>query len=263
MRSPSTTTGLDLPARGAIERSRLLPDFSQSPVARYIQLATLFRNRITTGHWQVEHRIPNVDDLARDHGVARETIRQAIGILEREGLLQRARAKGTHVLRSPVATPAHVLEVRWSQLADAHEGAELSVLDRGSTTSPPIGIPCNARLASRYRTMRRLHARDGAPYLLSTLYLDEKLYRRVPVRRFATQSTLKILEEMPDLDIRRAEQVMTIGMADIEASRLLGVPVNSPVCLLHRIAVDAGGQLVYVGEGVYRGDALRLEMKFK
>lgn len=244
-------------------RREVTPDWSQSPVARYIQLATLFRNRIAMGHWQVGKRIPNVDDLARDHGVARETIRQALGILDREGLLQRARAKGTHVLRSPVEAVSHTLEVSWSSLADAHEGAELKVLKRGSTRTPPRRFEHGGDLAPRYRTMRRLHNRDGLAYLLSTFYLDERLYRQVPARQFACESTLHILERLPDLKIRHAEQSMTIGMADVEVSTLLDMPINAPICFLHRVAVDAKGTLIYVGEGIYRGDALRLDMKLR
>ena len=246
----------------ATRTGRLAPDWSQSPVARYIQLGTLFRNRILLGHWPVGQRIPNVDELSRNHGVARETIRQAIGILEREGLLERARAKGTHVLRAPDNQAAHTLEVSWSSLAEAHEGAKLTVLERNATKTPPQKITHDGKLAPRYRSIRRLHSRD-TPYLLSTLYLDERLYRQIPARRFAAESTLHILQNMPGLTISRAEQVMTIGMADIEASKHLDMPMNAPVCFLHRIAVDAAGTLVYVGEGIYRGDALRLEMKLR
>ena len=36
-------------------------------------------------------------DLAKDYAISRETVRQAIGILERRGLVIRRRAKGTFV----------------------------------------------------------------------------------------------------------------------------------------------------------------------
>ena len=76
-------------------------DFGRSPVARYIQLATLFRNRIAAGEWPVGSRIPNVDALAAEFVVARGTMREALGLLEQEGLL-RAAARQGH-LRAQVA----------------------------------------------------------------------------------------------------------------------------------------------------------------
>src|SRR5258705_14006650 len=92
------------------------PDLSRSRVARYIQLATLFRNWIVSGHWPVGGRIPNVDDLALEFSVARGTIREALGVLEAEGLLERLRAKGTFVRNSPLVSSAHKLAIDWKSL---------------------------------------------------------------------------------------------------------------------------------------------------
>ena len=61
----------------------------KSAVARYLQLASLFRARIESGEWEVDSRIPTVEELARDCGVATMTIRQALDILEAEGLIER------------------------------------------------------------------------------------------------------------------------------------------------------------------------------
>src|SRR5215813_12168995 len=76
-------------------------DFSRTGIARYIQLASLFRRRIESGLWESGEQIPTVDDLAAECGVARATIRQALGILEDEQLIARYRAKGTFVRERP------------------------------------------------------------------------------------------------------------------------------------------------------------------
>src|SRR6185312_11636446 len=104
-------------------------DLSRSPVARYIQLATLFRNRIAAGEWPVGSRIANVDDLAAEFSVARGTMREALGLLEREGLLERLRAKGTFVRKSPVEPRPHNLALDWKSLNSAHEDATIELLD--------------------------------------------------------------------------------------------------------------------------------------
>ena len=92
------------------------PDLSLSPVPRYIQLATLFRNRIASGEWPAGHRIPNGDELAAEFSVAPGTMREALGLLEQEGLLERKRAKGTFVRRSPAQDYAHKLASDWQSL---------------------------------------------------------------------------------------------------------------------------------------------------
>jgi GntR family transcriptional regulator len=239
-------------------------DLNRSRVARYLQLATLFRNWIASGQWPVGARIPNVDELARDFSVARGTIREALGALETEGLLQRFRAKGTFVRRSPVEGAAHKLEIDWKSIITAHAGAEINVLEsRAVKTLPQIHLGEGRAAAAGYQMMRRLHQRNGMPYLLGRFYLERGLYRKGPPSRFRNQPTLPILHKVAHARLARARQTMTIGMADVSISSLLQIPLNAPVALVQRIALDRQGTIVYVGEGIYRGDAIRLEMDLR
>ena len=73
----------------------------KSSVARYLQLASLFRRRIESGEWPVDSKIPTVKELADQCGVASMTIRQALDLLEADGLIERFRAKGTFVKKQP------------------------------------------------------------------------------------------------------------------------------------------------------------------
>ena len=56
--------------------------------ALYVQLAESFRRRIAIKNWQIGSRLPNVEDLADEYGVARITVRQAMDILDHEGLVK-------------------------------------------------------------------------------------------------------------------------------------------------------------------------------
>src|SRR5437868_13707957 len=82
-------------------KTKSLIKHSAVGVSRYLQLATLFRRHIASGHWKLQQQIPTVEQLAESHGVARATVRQALGILEGEKLIQRFRAKGTFVTQQP------------------------------------------------------------------------------------------------------------------------------------------------------------------
>ena len=47
-------------------------DFSQdSGVARYVQIADLMRQRIARGHWVQGERLPSLEALVAEFGVAR------------------------------------------------------------------------------------------------------------------------------------------------------------------------------------------------
>jgi GntR family transcriptional regulator len=237
-------------------------DFNRSPVARYIQLATLFRNRITSGEWPVGSRIPNVDELAATFSVARGTMREALGLLEDEGLLERLRAKGTFVRKSPPSAQRHKLALDWTSLSDVHEGATIEVLEHRVLKSLPPADRDRGKPAPRYRMMRRLHIRDGRPYLATRFYIADALYRQhaALLRRMPALSTLHRVA--PDR-LARAWQMLTIGAADIEMAGLLRIPLNAPIARVDRFAIDPDGAIIYVGHGVYRGDAICMEMELR
>jgi GntR family transcriptional regulator len=240
-------------------------DLSRSAVSRYIQLATLFRRRIEQGVWKLGEQIPTVDDLAVECGVARATIRQALDQLEQEGLIERFRAKGTFVRAAPSANRLWCeVETDWSGLLRSREGAEIETLgdvpglDSADVPPADIGAP-----AARYRHIRRRHWRDGQPFLLADVYLDERLWPKVTAEDLRTKTALKLVAGIPGMRIGDARQTLTIGTADVETAAALQVPLNAPVAHVRRAAVDHRGVLVLVADGTYRGDIVRIDIKLR
>ena len=238
-------------------------DLSRSRVAIYLQLATLFRNWIASKKWPVGARIPNVDELAAEFAVARGTIREALGVLEAEGLLSRFRAKGTFVRNAPAEIVPHKLEIDWQSLISAHEGAEIRILASQTLKELPVEFRDYGQPSKKYQMMRRLHLRDGAPYLLGTFYLDYELYKQGSPAQFREKPTLPILHRIAADRIGRARQRMTIGMADVQTAGQLRIPLNSPVAFVSRVALDRNGGILYIGEGIYRGDAVQLDVELR
>lgn len=238
-------------------------DFDRSPVARYIQLATLFRNRIVSGEWPIGDRIPNVDELAAEFAVARGTMREALGLLEQEGFLERLRAKGTFVRRSPRNIHAHKLEIDWQSLISAHEGAKIAVLEQRVVTELPAAERTKGKPARKYQMMRRLHVRDGRPYLVGRFYLAYELFKQGEPLKFRRMPTLPILHRIAGARIAKARQTLTIGTADVEIAQVLKIPLNAPVALVNRVVVDKDDVILYAGHGVYRGDAITMEIELR
>jgi GntR family transcriptional regulator len=80
--------------------------FGNSPVPRYAQLADLFRGRISRGVWTEGQALPTIEQLTREFDVARVTVRQAINLLAREGLVSPERGRGTYVNLVPQRSPS-------------------------------------------------------------------------------------------------------------------------------------------------------------
>ena len=239
------------------------PDLNRSKIARYVQLATLFRRFVETGQWALGQQIPTVDELADELQVARATIRQALGQLEAEGLISRFRAKGTFVNKRPTAPVWCEVHTDWNGLLTAREGASIAVLaDYEHVALPPINFEGGAR-SPGYRYLKRQHTRDGKPFLIAELYIDEKLAQKIPPAYFTEKTALRLVSSIPGVKIASAQQIFTIGTADPVTAEALDIAMNAPVCYVDRFAVDQRGRLVLVAKGIYRGDAIHMKINLK
>ena len=116
--------------------------------------------------------------------------------------------------------------------------------------------------APKYFYLRRVHSRDGERYCVISIYIDHRLFRRAPAR-FRRELALPVLTSLPRLKIASARQTLTISTAEVETSRLLGIPVNAPVAEVRRVMQGPDGTVIYLAEVTYRGDYIHLEMDLK
>ena len=238
-------------------------DLTKSNISLYIQLATLFRRKIETGVWQLGQQIPTVDTLAAEFGVARATIRQALSILESDGLIARHRAKGTFVTFRPQEALWCQVETNWAGLLNAREGATIEVLTRSQTTDVQGLIHSIGEKAPSYLHLRRRHWRNDAPFMIGEVYIDSRLESRISEEALQTKTSMRLIADVAGVEVTDARQTLTIGTADGEVAQLLDIALNAPVAVVHRSAVDADGTVVFVGVATYRGDVVRLDLKLR
>lgn len=226
---------------------------------RYVQLADLIRQRIGKGIWKEGDKLPSLERLVEEFGVARVTVRQAIDRLRRDGLVSPQRGRGTFVTKAPSTERWLRVETTLARLAETYRDTEPTILtiDEASSRMPRLaeadGVP-----AERYVHMRRVHARDGRPYCVIDIWLDHAVFRRRPVR-FRRETVIPLLLDMPGVRIVHAGQVLTIGTSDLDVARLLGTTAGSPVAEVRRVFCGPGRRVIYLGEVVYRGDCVRVD----
>jgi len=238
-------------------------DFSRSAISRYIQLATLFRRRIESGHWPLGSQIPTVEELASECGVARATIRQALDILEEEKLIERYRAKGTFVRRRPQEELWCAVATDWSGLLRPSHTARIELLfEETGVRLDHVAYPLG-ELAPLYCHLHRRHWRNEMPFLLTDVYIDERLRSRVTQKDIESKTALRLINDVEGVEIVDASQTLTIGTADLETAESLSLPLNAPVAFVHRRAIDRDGTAVLVADGIYRGDVVRFDIKLR
>jgi GntR family transcriptional regulator len=236
--------------------------FGATPIPRYLQLAELLRQRVAKGHWLPGSLLPSIEHLMAEFDVARVTVRQAIAMLAEERLLSPQRGRGTFVTGRPSARRRLRVESTLDDLVAMYSGdrPDLATLSEGIVA--PVLLETDGIGAPKYFHLRRVHSRDGERYCVISIYIDHRVFRRAPAR-FRRELALPILTSLPGLEIARARQTLTISTAEVETSRLLGIPVNAPVAEVRRVMQGVDGTVIYVADVTYRGDYIHLEMDLK
>lgn len=238
---------------------------SQSAVSRYLQLAGHFRRKIETGEWRVGQKIATIVDLAAECGVAGMTVRRALDILEAEGLIERFRAKGTFVREAPKSDLWCEIRTDWAALLNARYATHIEVLSSELASEPHVLASDDwpGRPAHQYRRLRRRYWREGTPFMLADVYIDETAYQRLPDGSAERLTALRMVSDLPGRPIVNAQQELTIISADLNLASSLSVPQGAPMARMVRLAVDADDVRVLLADGIYRGDSTKLRLKLK
>lgn len=71
---------------------------------KHLNITNQLKEELTGGVYQIGDKLSGENDLSERFGVSRQTIRQALGTLEREGFLERIHGSGTYVKATSLPT---------------------------------------------------------------------------------------------------------------------------------------------------------------
>ena len=237
--------------------SKLKTTYARSPVPLYIQVASALRRRIETGVWRQGEQISTLEALEREFEVARVTVRQAVELLQDEGLVHRHQGRGTFVADKLQDKHWLKLETTWEALTEAIRDNVPTMIRVEDPPAWPRLAEGDGRLSQEYVFLRSVQLKNGAPYALVNLHLDRRIYERDP-QAFLTHTALPILATMKGADIGSAHQTLVIGAADPATAGLLKVSIGTPTAECHCVVTNRQGVAIYVAEIIYRNDCVKL-----
>lgn len=238
------------------------PVFGSSKIPRYLQLADIFRQRIARGVWKPGEMLPSIEMLMEEFGVARVTVRQAIHMLDEEGLVSPQRGRGTLVNEHAQTHRQLMVHTTLAGLVDMYRGDKPVLTNLEESNASPELYENDGTPATSYFHMRRVHARDGVKYCVISIYIEDRIFRQAK-SRFRNEAVLPVLFGLPDLKIGKARQTMHISKADIEIASLMDIPVGEPTAEVRRVMCNPEGTVIYVADVIYRGDYIHLDMDLK
>ncbi|MFF9480789.1 GntR family transcriptional regulator [Streptomyces sp. NPDC014733] len=237
---------------------------------KYQRIAEALKEAIKAGDYGPGERLPGENDLMATYQVARMTARQALGVLQNEGVAEARKGAGVFVRdyrplrrrgvqrlareqwgegRSIWSTDVGERELVVDQVAVSEELAPAIVAD-------VLGIAPREAVCVRSRRF----VLDGKPVLLATSYLPAALVAGSPIVREDTGpgGIYARLAELGCKPLRFREEIRSRMPSRDEADRLrLGA--GTPVIVIVRTAFADGGRPVEVNEMILDSSAYVLE----
>jgi GntR family transcriptional regulator len=233
----------------------------QSSVPLYAQLVDRFRQMIQSREFQPGDRFPAELDLMKEYGVARITVRRAISELEREGLLVRARAKGTFV-----ATPK--IERELLNVASFTERMQARGLQVGSRVLGVSIIAASPRIVAALQIaadapvveIQRVRTTNTEPTALETSYVSLDRCPGVDEVDFSRSSLYQVLETRYGLKAAESHKTLELTFATNREARLLQIAANAPLFLLTSTTSTADGTVMEYVKSLLRADRFRFQI---
>lgn len=225
----------------------------------YLKLASLFREKIRRGQWPAHSQLPTLPVLRDEYGMARETVRQALGVLRSEGLIDSTRGLGTFVTASAEHTEAHTPAYDPLTLG---EQVRIEILSRTPCEElPNLGRDLTGMETPLLHVRKRHHA-GAQPYSLVDLWLPRRYFDMLPEGADETQLYSQLLRDHTGLTDLSGDQIITIVRADIATAHLLGVALSEPVAHVVSRLLDPEGRPVMAHLVHIRSDVFAAERRF-
>ncbi|WP_432092934.1 GntR family transcriptional regulator [Streptomyces sp. bgisy100] len=240
---------------------------------KYQRIADDLKQAIHAGRYGPGDRLPGENDLMATYEVARMTARQALGVLQNEGLAEARKGAGVFV-RSFRPLRRHgiqrLAEEAWGNgrsLWSADDDGRTVAVDRASVDEQPAPARVAAVLGleegDAVCVRSRRYVLDGKPVLLAVSYLPAALVSGSAITRQDTGpgGIYARLADLGHKPVHFREEIRS-RMPSADEADGLELSMGTPVFLISRTAFTADGRAVEVNEMALDSASYVLEYDF-
>jgi GntR family transcriptional regulator len=251
------TSGSDIMGEEAGERLILRDD----PLPYYEQLKRLLIDQLQRGILKAGDMLPSEGQLCQTYGVSRTVVRQAIGELVNDGLLQRMRGRGTIVIGSgprPQFLESSVSYVEQALRLFPTQEFSAKFTDVSAETAGALKLTGDTACIEVART----HSDQGQTVAKSLSWIassDSNLLRALQRISPDQDSVYAVLERHFGTRLERGHREIYAVEANSEIAGQFGLAVGAPVLFARSLVVRRDNTPIERSEVWCRPDAIHFD----
>lgn len=234
---------------------------SSAATPLYVQLMELLEQQILSGEREPGERLPSESELAKSFGVSIITVRNAIGGLCEQGLVERKQGKGTFVRKLKYTRDSRRKLEGFSESCRSQgvEPGGQMLANQQVLLSDKMARDLGQEPGSKGIYISRLRYADGTPVAIEKNYFSMR-YAFLLQQRFDNNSMFRFLKEHAKVIVARADKRIELCRATREEAGMLQVAEGTALLFIKSITYTQTGDPLYVGTQVMNGDRFSLQL---
>lgn len=207
----------------------------------YAKMYDVIKKEIIDGEYVVGELLPPEPELERRFNVSRTTVRRAVDLLVREGLVHVQQGKGTQVLdyktRQNLNLVTSISEtLRQKGFTVTTKGMQIDYVEASTRLAENLAVNVGDRLVR----IQRIQMADDKPMVIMRNFIKPE---DVPgIEKYCNRFTslYSFLEERYNINIDSARDSIIAKCADFDEAAMLNIPIGSAILYMRRVAYAAG-----------------------
>jgi GntR family transcriptional regulator len=221
------------------------------------EIADVLRRQILDGALP-EGTLPVENALIQEFDTTRNTVREALGLLRDEGLVDRVPGIGTFVVCEKYPHGLNTL-LGLGETLVGHGRVSNEIRSAGSVAAPPaVARRLGLAEPTKVGYLERLRSLNGLVLSLDLTYLHPDVGEAVLAQDLVANDVFVLIEELCGQRLGTAEISLEAVNADPHSAALLQVPEGAALLMVERLTHLEDGRPVDLEYIRFRGDRVRM-----
>lgn len=235
-----------------------------NPKPLYQQFRDVIEEKINSGEWKSNDKIPSENQLSNQYGLSRMTVRSVLLDLVKEERLYRVQGKGTYVAEQKIeAQSLYYVGVREQLEKMGYEVSTKIIECKTIASERNVAKYLNIEEGTPVFMIKRVRSIKDGPISIHISYIPQKYSEGLTPELLEKEQLCVLMNQNYGLQRKRVSETLESVAADEDEAVLLNVRKGHPLLLLKDKLFSEEDTPYEFTKVVFRGDKLKIRLNYE